>query len=135
MKTTFYVFVLTLLMVSCSNNDDEQQNSNPTLDGSWSLVNVSGGFAGIDYDFEVGLITWVFNQGDLELTVTNTNTTNVIYDGLPSGIYDYEVLTQTGEDTSVVINTFNYTITTLSSSQLVLDEGIAFDGFLLTFSR
>ncbi len=135
MKTTFYVFVLTLLMVSCSNNDDEQQNSNPTLDGSWSLVNVSGGFAGIDYDFEVGLITWVFNQGDLELTVTNTNTTNVIYDGLPSGVYDYEVLTPTGEDTSVIINTFNYTITTLSSSQLVLNEGIAFDGFLLTFSK
>ena len=135
MKTTFYVFILALLSVSCNNNDDSMQNPDTTLDGSWSLVNVSGGFAGVNDDFEVGIITWDFNQDNLELTVTNTNTANVIFDGLPSGAYNYVFLTTTGEDVSLVINSISYDLTTLSSSELVLDEGVAADGFLLTYSR
>ena len=135
MKSTFYILGLILVVLSCNSDDDAQQNTEPTLFGPWSLVNVSGGFAGVNDDFEIGTITWNFNLENLELTVTNTNTTNVIFDGLPSGTYDYALLTPIDEDASVVINTFSYDITTLSSSQLVLDEGIAFDGFLLTFNR
>jgi len=134
MKTIFYVFVLALFSVSCNNNDDSMENTDTTLAGSWSLVNASGGFAGVNDDFEVGLITWDFNHNNLELTVTNANTANVIFDGLPSGTYNY-VFTTTGEDVSLVINSIRYDLTTLSSSELVLDEGVAADGFLLTFSR
>ena len=135
MKTTFYTLIFTLLLFSCNIDDDTQKNCEPTLNGSWSLVNVLGGLAGINDDFEVGLIIWDFNQENLELTVTNNNTVDVIYDGFPSGTYDYEIITQTNGDTSLIINTISYSITTLSSSQLVLDEGVAADGFLLTFSR
>ena len=135
MKTTFYVFVLVLFLVSCNNNDDSIENTDTTLEGSWSLVNASGGFAGVNDDFEVGLITWNFNQDNLELTVTNANTANVIFDGLHSGTYNYVFLTTTGEDVSLVINSISYDLTTLSSSELELDEGVAADGFLLTFSK
>tara|TARA_R110002111_G_scaffold103778_5_gene160986 strand:- start:38604 stop:39026 length:423 start_codon:yes stop_codon:yes gene_type:complete len=137
MKTTFYILVLMLSTLSCNSDDDTPQNSEPTLNGSWSLVNVTGGLAGVDDDFEIGLIIWDFNQDNLELTVTNNNTANVIYDGLSSGTYDYEVLSTTGEDAYLVIHNFgiNHEIITLNASQLVLDEGVAADGFLLTFSR
>ncbi|MFK7833260.1 MAG: hypothetical protein AB8B52_08290 [Winogradskyella sp.] len=135
MKTRLFTLIVVLFLFSCNNDDDAAQNSEPTLIGPWSLVNVSGGFAGIDDDFEVGLITWDFNENFLEFTVTNNNTTNVIFDGLPSGTYNFQVLSTTGEDSQLVTETFSYEITTLTSSQLVLDEGIAFDGFLLTFSR
>ena len=135
MKATYCFFVFMLLLFSCNQDDDAGQNRASTLNGSWSLVNVSGGFAGVNDAFQIGTITWDFNQNTLELTVTNTNTANVIFDGLPSGTYDYELLTPTDEDASLVINTLSYSIRALSSSQLVLDEGIAFDGFLLSFSR
>ena len=135
MKITFYAFVLILLAVSCNSDDDTQHNNRPMLNGSWSLVNVSGGFAGVNDDFEMGIITWDFNPINLKLTVTNTNTTNVIYDGFPTGTYDYEELSSVGENDSLIVNTLSYEITILSSSQLVLDEGVAADGFLLTFSK
>ena len=134
MKTTFYILVLMLLTLSC-NSDDSQQNIEPTPNSPWSLVNVSGGLAGVDDDFEIGLITWDFNPNNSELTVTNNNTANVVYDGFPTGAYDYEVITQTNGDMSVIINSFSYNITSLSATQLILDEGVLADGFLLTFSR
>lgn len=89
----------------------------------------------MDDDFEMDLIIWDFNEDNSELTVTNSNTVNVIYDGFPTGTYDYALVTQTEEQTAIIINTLSYVITTLSSSQLVIDEGVAADGFLLTFSR
>lgn len=82
----------------------------------------------------MGTITWNFNQDNLDLKVNNTYATTAIYDGLPSGTYDYELLTPTDEIASVTINTFSSIILTLMSSQLILDEDVAADGFLLTFS-
>ena len=137
MKNTIYILTFTLLMLSCNTDDNSQQNAEPTIGGQWNLVNVIGGLAGVDDDFEVGLIIWDFNEDNLELTVTNNNTANVIYDGLSSGTYDYEVLSTTGEAAYLVIHNFgiNHEIITLNASQLVLEEGVAADGFLLTFSR
>ena len=137
MKNTIYILTFTLLMLSCNTDGNSQQNAEPTIGGQWNLVNVTGGLAGVDDDFEVGLIIWDFNEDNLELTVTNNNTANVIYDGLSSGTYDYEVLSTTGETAYLVIHNFgiNHEIITLNASQLVLDEGVAADGFLLTFSR
>ncbi|WP_405574871.1 hypothetical protein [Winogradskyella sp. Asnod2-B02-A] len=137
MKNTIYILTFTLLMLSCNTDDNSQQNAEPTIGGQWNLVNVTGGLAGVDDDFEVGLIIWDFNEDNLELTVTNNNTANVIYDGLSSGTYDYEVLSTTGETAYLVIHNFgiNHEIITLNASQLVLDEGVVADGFLLTFNR
>lgn len=136
MKTTFYVIVLALLVVSCNNNDDAQQNNIATLEGSWSLVNVQGGFAGVNDNFDIGLIIWNFETYG-QFSVINNNTVNVIFDGLPSGTYDYNHLTTGGEDSSLVLDELNisYRLTSLTSSQLILDEDFGADGFLLTFSR
>jgi hypothetical protein len=135
MKKTIYIIIITLLTLSCNSDDEASQNEEPSLIGPWSLVNVSGGLAGVNDDFEIGVITWDFNENFLEFTVTNTNATNVIFDGLPTGTYNFRVLSSTGEDAFLVTDTYSYEITTLTGTQLKLDEGIAFDGFLLTFTR
>lgn len=124
-------------MLSCGNDDDNQNNNDEgLLDGQFSLVNVSGGLLGVDDDFEIGLITWDFDGYNWVLTVDNNNSANVAYDGLPSGTYDYQILTTTGEDAYLVVNevNFSYRIALYDSSELLLDEGIAFDGFLLSFN-
>ncbi|EPR72257.1 hypothetical protein ADIWIN_2757 [Winogradskyella psychrotolerans RS-3] len=123
-----------LLAQSCNGDDDAQQNSEPTLNTTWSLINVSGGFAGVDDDFESGIITWHFNNEASEITVINNDTSNAIHSGYASGTYTYEVIT-TPNDTTLVIGNTDLKITTLTSSQLILDEGMISDGFQYTFSR
>ena len=134
MKSTFYVLVLMLLTLNCNSDDDTQQNNDPTLEGLWSLVNVSGGFAGVDDDFEVDLIIWHFNNDNAEITVTNNNTRMVIHSGYPSGTYSYEIIT-TANDTTLVIGNTDLKITTLTASQLIIDEGMVADGFQYIFSK
>lgn len=129
MKISFYILILTLVTWSCDTNDDGQQPSSKKLEGTWSLVNVSGGFAGVDDDFETGLITWNFNTTSSEITVANNNTATVVYDGLPSGTYNYQIIASTGEAAYLVVDSFSYDITAPSASALILDEGIASDGF------
>ncbi|OUR98155.1 hypothetical protein A9Q86_13940 [Flavobacteriales bacterium 33_180_T64] len=134
MKKYFYVLVFAMVSFSCNNDDDALQNNEPSLNGVWSLVNVSGGFAGVDDDFAVGVITWDFNQEDTQVTITNNNTVNVVHDGFSTGVYDYEIMIV--EDVStIVIENFDFVITTLTTSNLMLDEGVVADGFLLALSR
>ncbi|MDG5490561.1 hypothetical protein [Psychroserpens sp. SPM9] len=134
MKKYIYLVALIFVAMSCQNDDDGTPNNEPTLEGPWSLVNVSGGLAGVDQDFELGIITWDFDIETQQLTIVNTNT-DVVFDGYPSGVYDFQALTN-GEITTIVIDdNINLEINVLTNSQLVLDEGIAFDGFLYTFTR
>ena len=134
MKTYFYFLALMLLTLSCKSDDDADQNLNPTLIGSWSLVNVSGGFAGVDDDFNDGVILWNFTNNPSEITITNTNTTEVVHSGYPSGAYSYEIET-TPNDTIVVIENTDLRIISLTTNQLILDEGVVSDGFQYTFNK
>ncbi|REG89226.1 hypothetical protein [Winogradskyella sediminis] len=134
MKTYFYFLALMLLTLSCKSDDDADQNLNPTLIGSWSLVNVSGGFAGVDDDFNDGVILWNFTNNPSEITITNTNTTEVVHSGYPSGTYSYEIET-TPNDTIVVIENTDLRIISLTTNQLILDEGMVSDGFQYTFNK
>ncbi len=135
MKINFNILIFALMAWSCNSNDDGQQSSGKKLDGTWSLVNVSGGFAGVNDDFETGLIIWGFDTTNFEITVTNNNTETVIFDGLPSGTYDYQILTTTGEAAYLVVDSFSYEIAAPSTSVLILDEDITSDGFRLTLNR
>ncbi|MEH6534780.1 MAG: hypothetical protein V7719_00195 [Psychroserpens sp.] len=136
MKKYMYLLVFALFAFACNNDDDSSPNNDEfMLNGPWSLINVSGGFAGIDDDYENGLIIWDFNLETQEVTVTNTNVELVIYDGLPTGTYDYSIETITGSNALIVINNQNLAVATLTSTILVLDEGVAADGFLLSFTR
>lgn len=137
MKSVYLYLVIYILFLSCSNDDDSNTNDDFLLNGQFSLVNVSGGLLGIDDDFEIGLIIWDFDGNNWILTVDNNNTANSVCDGLPSGTYNYQILTTTGENDYLVIDGMNlsYGITSSESAELILDEGVALDGFLLSFNR
>jgi hypothetical protein len=135
MKKYIYVLLVTFFVLACNNDDDRSSNNEPTLNGSWSVINVIGGLAGIDDNYEEDVIIWDFDEQTQELTVTNNNVELVIYDGLASGIYSYEVLIE-DENTSLIIDDIIYDLSILTETSLVLDEGaFASDGFQLTFSR
>jgi len=136
MKNYFYLVVLTVFAFSCNNDDDAAQNIGPTLEGSWSLTNVFGGLAGIDDDYENDVIIWDFNLSNQELTVTNTNIETVIFDGLPTGVYDYQVMTNADEEVILIIEGFDFRVSGLTNTTFILDEGaFTSDGFQLSFSR
>ena len=136
MKNILVVLCLTLVFLNCKSDDDSQENS-ATLQGEWSLVNVSGRLAGVDDNFDTGVIVWSFDQETFTLTVTNTNTETVVYDGLPTGTYDYKVLTTDGVTSSLVIDDYDFSmiIDTLTRTTLLLDDGIVVDGFGVIFMR
>ncbi|WP_299253550.1 hypothetical protein [uncultured Aquimarina sp.] len=48
-----YFLLISLVFISCSN---DVHNPSVSLQGEWNLVNVTGGFTGIDQDFERGTI-------------------------------------------------------------------------------
>ena len=136
MKNIPVILCFTLVFINCKSDDDSQENS-ATLQGKWSLVNVSGGLAGVDDNFDTGMIVWSFDQETFTLTVTNTNTETVVYDGLPTGTYDYKVLTTDGVTSSLVIDDYDFSmiIDTLTRTTLLLDDGIVVDGFGVIFMR
>jgi hypothetical protein len=136
MKKYICLLFITLSILACNNDDDTPQNNESALEGGWSLTNVIGGLAGIDDDYESDVIVWNFNQANQELTVTNTNIETVIFDGLPTGVYDYQVMTNTDQEVTLIIEEFDFRVSVLTETSFILDEG-AFtnDGFQLTFSR
>lgn len=90
MKIFLVSFFSFLLISSCSDSYDSVDD---ILNGTWNVANVSGGFAGMDQDFESGTITWTFDASSSMLTVANNNVlVDVIYDGLDSGTYSYSIL-------------------------------------------
>jgi hypothetical protein len=50
------LIILSLVFFTNCNSDDAS-NQAETLNGIWNVKNISGGFAGIDDDYEAGLVT------------------------------------------------------------------------------
>lgn len=114
------------------------ENANQ-LDGKWTLVGVSGGFAGTNTNFQSGLITWNFNENNQQLTVVNNNpVSNAIYDGLQTGNYTYNnsIMVSCGNETTPlnIINSFE-SCYTISNNTLVINNNQIADGFQLTLVR
>ncbi len=131
MKPILIAFVLTLALSNCTDNDDGAKKD--ILTGTWNVKNISGGFVGIDDDYESGVIVWTFNANNATLSVENNNEADVIYDGLPTGSYSYAILTVEGEQFLEIDGQEQFGIV-LSSGQVLLDEnkkstGTGADGF------
>jgi hypothetical protein len=133
---------LSLLMIlslgfftSCNNDDDSNQVE--TLNGIWNVKNISGGFAGIDDDYDSGVITWTFNNQ--VLTVENNESQGNIYSGFESGTYNYSTNEINGNN-YILINDDEYGGFTLSINNLIINQnetssGSGADGFMLQFER
>ncbi|WP_128755174.1 hypothetical protein [Aquimarina sediminis] len=129
----FVYIVFIFMIISCSGDDDAPNADNSSgLSGTWNLTNVSGGFMGVDADFDKGVIVWVFDEVNKQVKVVNTNSSNV-EDILPTGTYPYST-TITDGIKELLVNNRNLGNLEVTTNELVIDEQFR-DGFKYTFQR
>lgn len=129
-----FVIFLSLLMIGCSNsNDDGNNEENPTIAGEWSLTNISGGLEEIDVDFEKGTIIWDFDESNQMITVTNTITDTTVNTFRPSGTYSY-FIENIEEVERVILEETYIGDLTLDLVKFRIDEQFR-DGFQYNFER
>lgn len=136
MKVKF-IFLLVFLAwcASCSDTDDTIPQD--PLEGVWHLKNVYGGIQGIDLDYEVGDVVWNFAMDQSTLRVETTFLTTgpkSIYKGLDSGRYTLGFEKQDTTRT-ILIEGIKYRVLEIDQTDLVLDDGLAADGFVRRFVR
>jgi hypothetical protein len=147
MKLKFYiVLAITFLTFSCSvdNNDGlEMDEARVVQIFQWHLVNVSGGFQGVDLDFEMDTVVWIFNidaAGSGTLIIDNNNTDTDAEDGLDTGSYSVSIPVYDTQSILLVDgNEFGGLLTPteddLIVNQNITSEGTGNDGFVYTFKR
>lgn len=84
------------LFTRCS----EETTNRPSLQETYTLRNVSGGFAGADVDYENGAVTWTFDADQHELVVSSliiNNGPQSVYLPLQSGTYQYSTTQSNGK--------------------------------------
>ena len=139
MKVYEVMLVLVLIFVFNGCSTDGTDEKNDKLSGTWNLINVSGGFAGIDEDYEKGEIVWKFNTNDGTLIVTINHGSEPMYNGLPIGTYTYSILEEK-DQFYLEINDKEIGGIVLAKSKLVLDQnstssGSGADGFVMVLVR
>ena len=133
MKKVVYILV-SVLLLSCSLNDD---GNTPTRDAKWSLINISGGIAGIEIILDKGQITWVFDEANNSLIVEVNIDDPLI--GLSEGTYSYDLET-IGNELFLFVDSSEFGAITISDTQLKIDQNITSTGttadmFLFRFVR
>jgi len=128
----FCILLLSIVILSCS-NDDDTATREQGLQGTWNLVNVSGGFSGINEDIDRGVIVWDFNETTNMVTITNTIMDNPFNTILPSGTYSYSVVAPADTDT-LVINEVNYGAIEIENTVFSIAESFS-DGLVFRFER
>lgn len=137
MKFKFICFVVaSFLFFSCSlENDANEPVPTKTL---YHLVNVKGGIAGVDEDFEVNTIVWFFDTTTSTLEIDNNNSDSTKPDGLDTGDYSYSIIEANAKEYLVVDDNEIGSIY-FDNSFLIIDEndlsnGTGADGFTYTFA-
>jgi hypothetical protein len=134
------VLVLTLftalIFSSCKKAacDCEPEN---TLEGKWQMERVYGGLMGIDLNYAPNEVTWDFNGSQNTVDVTNnilTSGPKSIYARFNTGVYAYHTQNINGAN-YLFIDSTEIGIYTINSSKLMIDDGLAADGFVTEFVR
>lgn len=142
MKNLKLLILLVSLPFCFACNDDDDSNTTPinsSLDGSWNLVHVSGGFGGEDNEFEEGLITWTFNESEGTITVVNNNPAD-LYDALGTGTYTYDLMPVESMSCNTSLNVtlddmiLNFGCMTIVNNDMTISN-LESDGYLHTFKR
>ncbi|MBD3583628.1 hypothetical protein [Flavobacterium selenitireducens] len=136
MKKLQLLSLALLLALSYSCKNDDEGDNNTTLEGTWKLRNVQGGFGGANETFEPGAITWTFDLSDSTVTVVNSQPESE-YDFFETGVYDFSMVT-TGQpgncNTSATIAQTDFGCITLNGTTLKFSQAAA-DGFDITLKR
>ncbi len=121
------LFLSCLISTSCNSDDDSTQQAN--IDGIWHLINLSGGFTGINEEFERDQISWTFNSENNTVSVVK----NIAGFGPSSGIFSYRIEMEDEIEVVYINDSFIGSIA-LSTETLKIDELVS-DGFLVTFKK
>lgn len=140
MKTKLTVLAFSLfLLTSCLQDDNNVTANQETTITQWHLINVTGGFAGVNHNFEMDVIIWTFDNGTLY--VQNNNPDDTLEDGLDTGTYSQSFLEE-DEKLFLFIENIDYGLITISEDEQIftLDQNITStangaDGFIYKFKK
>lgn len=147
MKVKLLIPILSLfLLFNCSVNNDnsaDMQEVQEVQIYQWHLTNVSGGIEGVDIDFEMDTVIWVFSVdfvGSGTLQVENNNTASDLEDGLDTGVYSVSIPVYDGQSILFVNGDEFAGVLTPTEEDLVINQniksnGTGSDGFIYTFKR
>ena len=131
MKKIFLILICGMLLSSCSTNN------NLSIEQKFYLVNVSGGFAGVNFNFDKGQIIWTFNEQNSTLNIKKN--TNESFSGLNEGIYSYSIV-NINNDLFLHIDENELGGVSTSENGMIIDEnmrstGSGADGFIMTLEK
>jgi hypothetical protein len=136
-KLSLLMILGIVLFTSCNSNNNDDLTESESIIGIWNVKNISGGIAGIEDEYETGIITWVFN--DQTLTVENNESQGNIYSGFESGTYNYSA-TEINGINYIIIDNAEYGGYILSNNNLIINQNVTTSGssadrFMLQFER
>lgn len=131
MKKITFILISLFLFSSC--NSDK----NTIIIEKFSLINVSGGFAGINENFAEGEIIWTFNTQNATLTVEK-NIQNA-FSGLSEGNYSYSIQ-NINDKQYFFINNIESGGVVNEENRMIIDEneqstGSGADGFIYQLDK
>ena len=131
MKKIFLILICGMLLISCSTNN------NLSIEQKFYLVNVSGGFAGVNESFDRGQIIWIFNEQNSTLNIEKNTSEN--FSGLNEGIYSYS-MENINNRLFLHINENELGGVSTYENGMIIDEnmrstGSGADGFIMTLEK
>ena len=131
MKKVFLILICGMLVISCSTNNDL------SIEEKFYLVNVSGGFAGVNENFDRGQIIWTFNEQNSTLIIKKN--TNEGFSGLNEGNYLYSI-ENSNNHLFLHIDKNELGGISIYESGMIIDEnmrstGSGADGFIMTLVK
>lgn len=134
-KSFMLLLIAVFLFTNCT-KEEEPGNLN-ALEGTWSLIKKTGGFAGLDCNYQENLIVWTFGESSLE--IVNNDNSGTICSGSLTGTFTYSILESEGEQFLQLDGQESGGIT-LTGDEMVIDQnkfsqGSGADGFVLMLKR
>ena len=128
MKKLIFLFIVSGILFSCNESDENNENNEVTneLDGQWNLVSVSCLCEPID--LQTGEHLWNFDINNSELNVVN-NVTESLHTILETGNYD---ITVTNNKVTIQSVEYDYYF---ENGKLYLADSPESDGPLITFIK
>lgn len=135
MKTKLLNLLLIIgigLLISCD-NDDNDIPQEKTINGTWNLINVRGGFAPVNINYSKGDVKWIFNRTDSTLFIQNKIGNDNAF-MLHTGFYNFNI-ERDGDTQVIFVDEDDYRIVILSLDNNLIITNDMSDGFTAEFKR
>lgn len=138
---TILLALTSLFIISCSDDDDNTENSvvcdavSSLCDNEWELIRVEGGLAGINDVVDNGIVEWEVDGTTLEVETSGECT--ALYCGPEEGDYTISIVTANGKN-YIAFDGQEFGEITIDGNTMVINQNsnsaaAISDGFILTF--